>query len=504
MLAICLVASSCKKITDIDPESNITTDNYYTSLTEMQAGVYGVYSGLRAPLKNAWQMTELRSDNSWMGVTGSTNSFNRDLSDLDFFIPNTTQNSIFQYWTDVYASIRSCNVVLAKLGVSYDAASGTIKLDDVTLPVSLAERKQLAGEVLFIRAHHYFNLVRLFGGVFLLEKPLTPFAAKSINRSTVAETYKFIETDLTTAASYTSATKFANIPSTMIGKANAWSAKALLAKVYLTQNRKDLAIPVLKDVISNSGYGPQSSYANIFSISNEMNSEIIFAVRYKSGGIGQGSSFGNDFGPLNSAASVINGSGLGWNTPTSELDTLMMGDNRRAVNIAFFGTGTAANPYVKKYLTPVTITNDGESDWPILRYTDVTLMLAEAEGFTAASVATINLVRTRGGVAPVNPLTLAEFEKALSQERRVEFAFENQRWFDLLRFNSTLTTIKAVQVIKDHFAATYVFHYGTYVIPTPTLALLQSYVTTDKLLLPIPQREIDTNTSIVIAQNPGY
>jgi hypothetical protein len=100
---------------------------------------------------------------------------------------------------------------------------------------------------------------------------------------------------------------------------------------------------------------------------------------------------------------------------------------------------------------------------------------------------------------------VAQFEQALSTERRIEFAFENQRWFDLVRFNTTMTTITAVQSMKDHFAREYFNHYRLYVPPAPTLAELYANVSTvNRLLLPIPQREIDTNTQLAIPQNQGY
>ena len=100
--------------------------------------------------------------------------------------------------------------------------------------------------------------------------------------------------------------------------------------------------------------------------------------------------------------------------------------------------------------------------------------------------------------------TIAAFEQELSNERRREFSFENQRWFDLLRFNTTLTTINAEQTIKNHFAYEYAAHYSGYLAPVLTLAQLQGNVTANRLLLPIPQHEIDTNTQLVIEQNPGY
>lgn len=503
----CLAISSCKKIIDIYPESNITVNNYYTNKTEVQAALLGCYNGLHNPQFREWQFTELRSDNSIQGQPGSTSSFNRDLSDLDQFIPATTNAGIYSFWLDTYNNIRNCNVVLQKLGVIYDPATGAITLSNIDIPLLDVERKQFAGEAMFIRAHHYFNLVRLFGGVFLVHKPITAIEAKSINRSTVADMYKLIEADLSTASTYLSNAKFSQIISANVGKANAWAAKALLGKVYLTQNKKTAAITELQDVITNSGFSLQSTYAAVFSITTEMNSEILFTNRYKAGGLGLGSSFGNNFGPLNSGSSVINGSGLGWNTPTTEMDIAFIAtDARKVVNIARFGTGTPAVWYVKKFLNPVIVTGDGESDWPILRYADVLLMMAEAQGFSPTSIGLISQIRVRAGIGavPASVNTIALFEKELADQRRLEFAFENQRWYDLVRYNTTLTTINAEQTIKNHFANIYAVHYSTYTAPTPTLAQLQANVTANRLLLPIPQHEIDTNTQMVIAQNPGY
>lgn len=507
VIVFCLALCSCKKTIDLYPESNLSTSTYYSNYTEVQSGIQGCYNGLHNPQYREWQLTELRSDNSLMGFTGSTASFNRDLSDLDQFIPATTNAGMYSYWLDTYNNIRNCNVVLQKLGAIYDAGAGTISLASIDIPIEDIDRKQFAGEAMFIRAYHYFNLVRLFGGVFLVHTPITPAESKTINRSSVADIYKLIEADLKAASLYLNNAKFPQITPAYVGKANAWAAKGLLAKVYLTLNRKADAIPQLQDVITNSGYSLQSTYPAVFSTGNEMNSEILFTVRYKAGGLGLGSSFGNDFGPINSGSAIINGSGRGWNTPSTELDTaLVASDARRSTILDFYGTGAAANLYVKKYLTPVVLTDDGESDWPVLRYADILLMMAEAQGFTPSSIGLISQIRVRAGlgIVPASVNTVALFEKELSEQRRLEFAFENQRWFDLIRYNLTMTTINAEQTMKDHFTHLYVEHYSTYTAPTPTLAELHSHVTANRLLLPIPQHEIDTNTQLVIAQNPGY
>ena len=508
LLVACIGLFSCKKTIDVFPQSNLSTATYYSNLEEVKAALTGCYNGMQRSLSNEWQFTELRSDNSKQGSPGSTASTNRDLSDLDMFTPSTSHLAIYTYWAATYNNIRNVNILLQKLGVAYDPGAGTISFNPIEIPITETDRKQLAGEAMVIRAYHYFNLVRLFGGVFLIHKPISPEEAKQINRSTEADIYKLIVADLTTAAASMKSLKFNQIVATDLGRANPWAAKGLLAKVNLTLGKKTEATALLQDIIANSGYSLQANYANVFSITNEMNSEIIFAVRYKSGGFGLGSHFGNTFAPLGSGSAIINGDGDGLNYPTADLDTATNGDLRKPTLIGVYGTGSAAKWYVKKYLFPVTLVDDGESDWPVLRYSDILLMLAEAQGYTQSSLDLINITRARGGLPNLTMGTItsvAQFEQALSNERRIEFAFENQRWFDLVRFNTTMTTVTAVQTMKDHFADEYYTHYRIYVAPAPTLAELYANVSTPgRLLLPIPQREIDTNTQLAIAQNPGY
>lgn len=510
LIIACFGLFSCKKVIDLYPESNLNTGTYYTNADEVQAGLNGCYNGLQKPMYYEWQLTELRSDNAKQGSTSSQSSVNRDLSDMDMFMPATIHAAMYSYWLATYNNIRNTNIVLQRLGISYEPTTGSIKLNPISTPISDSIRKQLGGEAMFIRAYHYFNLVRLFGGVFLIHTPVGAEEAKSINRSSVDDMYKFIESDLKTASLYLSKANYGQITGTgtNVGRAGSWAAKGLLAKVYLTLNKKPEAITLLQDVITSSGFSLQSSYANVFSITNEMNSEILFTVRYKSGGLGLGSSFGNDFAAELSGSTIINGSGKGYNYPTNDYDTAsQLIDSRRATCTSVFGSGAAARLYVKKYLNPVVISFDGESDWPILRYADILLMMAEAQGFTPASIGYINQVRLRTGLTPLSTTTVntvALFEQALSYERRMEFAFEDQRYFDLLRFNKTLTTITAEQTMKDHFAKEYAKHYANYPAPTPTLAQLQAKVDANHLLLPIPQHEIDTNTQLVIEQNPGY
>lgn len=494
--------TSCNDVIDLLPQSNGNATTYYSNIGELNVALVGCYSGLQRPMYFEWQLTEMRSDNTKMGAPGSQSAPNRDLSDLDMFIPATIHQSVYTYWSNTYNNIRNANIILDRLGVNYDPSAGSLTLSTNNLPITELERKQIAGEALFIRAYHYFNLVRLYGGVFLVHKPITAEVAKTVNRSSVEDIYKLIEADLKSAASFLNAAKY-SAASASLGRANAWSAKGLLGKVYLTLNRKAEAVTQLQDVINNSGYNLLPNYADVFSVNNEMNAEILFAVRYKAGGFGLGATFGNDFAPVSSGTAIINGDGDGNNYPTFEIDSAhIAADKRKAVNMALWTT----KYYVKKFVHPVVLTDDGEGDWPVLRFADILLLMAEAKGFTPESIALINRIRTRAGLPEIGAkvTTVALFEQALSDERRFELLYENQRYFDLMRFNSTMSTITAEKVMKEHFAKEYVKHYGKYPAPAPTLAQLQSSVNANRLLLPIPQREIDTNSGLKILQNPGY
>lgn len=499
--------TSCNDTIDLYPESFINTGSYYSNASELRTALNGVYNGLQKPLSNEWALTELRSDNSIMSSPATSSVVNFDLDYLERFFPNTSHQGLANYWQFTYNNIRGVNFIIDAVGANYNASTGLIEYEVSSLPISDVDRKEFAAEACFIRAYQYYNLVRLYGGVFLIHEPISPDQAKQTNRSSVADIYKLIVADLENAAANGSKAKFGAIPSTELGLANSWSAKALLAKVYLNLNRKADAIVLLNDIIANSGYGLQTSYANVFSISNEMNNEILFAVRFKAGGIGLGNTLPNQFAPGNSGTAVIVGAGKSYNSPSHEfINSFDVSDLRKAVNIGVYSAGKPDQIYVNKYMSKPALVNDSENDWPVIRYADVLLMLAEAQGNTSSSWAMINLIHKRATTVTLTPdlSNIAVFENALSNERRWEFAFENQRWFDLLRFDTTLTTIKSEATIDNHFAIMYPLYYASYTQPNLTLAQMQDYANPDKFLLPIPQYEIDTNTFLIIPQNKGY
>ncbi len=524
----------CTDIIDLNSESNIAADDYYTTFTELQAGLTSCYKGLQKPLVEEWSLTEMRSDNTLSDTGSSTSTVNQDFSYLDQFYPPTSHQGNYNYWLNTHNNIRNTNIILAKLGAKYDSASGTIILDQ-TIPLIISvktgtvdflsnyKRNLMAAEASFIRAYHYFNLVRLYGGVFLIDEVLTPAEAKTINRSSVDDIYKLIIADLNSAITNGNRATYTTLIASQqdqIGHANKWAAQALLAKVYLTLGRKAEAAVLLQSVISSSGYGLETTYANVFSSNNEMNKEILFAVRFKSGGVGMGNPLSNLFAPSNSGLAVINGDGKGYNTPTTELTTTTYGTSdpsaaRKLVNFSSF----VGKSYISKYMSKTALANDAENDWPVIRYADVLLMKAEADGNSPASMGLINQVRVRAGLTGLSTTaTDAVFEKALSNERRWELAFENQRWFDLLRYTTTTSTVSlpsdpypglkiqgAEYVMKAHFARLYASVYTKFANTLPlTLEQLLENANTNRFLLPIPQYEIDTNSNLVIEQNPSY
>jgi hypothetical protein len=519
-----VIGSSCSDIIDLNSESNIIAEDYYSNYSELQSGLTACYKGMQNPLLEEWSLTEMRSDNTCMDGASSTSTPKMDLAFIDQLYPATTQTGIYYYWLKTYNNIKNSNTILNACGANFNPSPGIIEYAPVTINATSYQCKSVAAEASFIRAYHYFNLVRLFGGVFLIDEPVTAEQAKRINRSSVADIYKLIVADLNNAiANGKNAAYTASSPD--LGRANVWAAKALLAKVYLTLGRNQEASVLLDSVIALGSYSLQSTYASVFSINNEMNSEILFAVRFKSGGLGMGNPLSNLFAPTNSGNAVINGDGNSSNNPILELTKtnsaytsyIDPASTRKDVNIGLFGTSVY---YIKKYISPTALANDAENDWPVIRYSDVLLMKAEADGNTAGSLGLINLVRARVGLAALTSATIttsALFEKALAQERRWEFAFENQRWFDILRFTTTTTSLSAASdafpnlkiqgaeyVMKKHFTNMYSKFYGTFSVLPISLSQLQSNANLNRFLLPIPQYEIDTNSFITIQQNPGY
>ncbi|WP_418213480.1 RagB/SusD family nutrient uptake outer membrane protein [Bacteroides difficilis] len=486
-LSTCLPGlSSCDL--NITPDSYIPDSSFYKNEAEMNTAVIGCYGGMQAPLNIEWTLTELRADNTRMNSNSSTNDAFLQQQALDLGTMDASNANIRTYWEATYSNINSCNNVLAP--------------ENLAVVANEKKRAQFEGEACFIRAYHYFNLVRLFGPTFIITEELSVADAMKKDRSSVEATYQQIIDDLKTSIDDLEDVTYDVAD---LGRVTQPAAQSLLAKVYLTIGKYEEAKKLLKSVVDVKGDQLTVSYSDVFDISKEMNDEIIFAVRYKSGSLGIGSPFANTFAPTKSGANVVTGDGDGRNYPTTEvLGIYPEGDLRKEVSVSdHYIDPSKKDPvvisnqsaYIKKFVSPVSVRYDAENDWPVIRHADVLLMYAEVlnkiDG-PAAGLPYLNEVRRRAGLGAIDisevPVRSA-FREKLEKERRLELAFENQRWFDLVRWGKALETINKQITETESF-------YGEYAFTVNPMAEWQ-------LLLPIPQSVIDNNPS-VITQNPHY
>lgn len=482
-----LLSAGCgKDFLDLNPEATINGSTFYKNEDEIKQAVNAAYNILQdLGRESYWIFGEMRSDNTAFQY----NTADRGREQWEFvdeFLVGATAECIRNFWRNSYVGILRCNDVLSHI-------------DEVTM--SDAARSQYTGEVQFLRAFHYFNLVRQFGGVPLrLNSVQSPDSALSKGRASVEEVYAVIISDLTAAAAklpprYTGADA---------GRATSGTAGALLGKVYLTQKRYAEALTELRKV-TTLGYQLLPSYADIFDPGKKNGPESIFEIQYLGSQTGLFSNFMYTFAPYTSGSAVtgdtktgINGSGSGWNIPTQDMIAAYeTGDKRKAVSMADGYTGSNGVfvniPWVKKYnhgFTEVGRTND---NFPVLRYADVLLMIAEClneQGFVANGEAfdLLNQVRARAGLPAKTAATVnsqAAFREAVFHERQVELAFENHRWYDLLRKQDIIAIMNA-HGVKEKQQHSYI----------PANAY---QVTQNRLLLPIPQTDVNLDG---LEQNP--
>lgn len=484
VVAAALLTFSCDL--EVEPESFTSAEDYYADAEQVNLAVIGAYSSYQNVLNIEFNVTELRSDNTYLDPDRSANN-DVDRFTLDRFSLTTLNPINESYYRACYKTIGLANRIIANLDVVED--------EDL--------KNQLEGEALFLRGMMHFNLVRLYGGIVLVDRILIGEEGFELSRSTEVEAYDFIINDLTRASNI--------LPESYndddIGRATSWSAKGLLGKVYLTTGTNySEAVTVLEDIRDNGPFSLVDDYASLFAPETEVNSEVLFAVRYSGGNNGVGSPFPTNFSPRGSLGTVTFGDGDGLNIPTLGIaEAYEADDPRKDVSMAESYFNVEENEvffnYIVKYNSEnLVATEDGDVDWPIIRYADVLLMLAEAyiedSGSIDNALTELNKVRNRGGdgvglpeLTAADVTSLFDFRLVLEQERRVEFAFENHRFFDLLR------TGRALIVLGEHFATEPLYNAGDDL-------QYQGGLNANKLLLPIPQYEIDLNPSI--GQNIGY
>ncbi|MDR0566390.1 MAG: RagB/SusD family nutrient uptake outer membrane protein [Prevotellaceae bacterium] len=468
-------ATACsERFLDVEPMTQLLDNNFYATVSDAEMALIGCYDGFQRTTSNGNQAfyvtAEVLSDDCF-GATG--NADNRIYQVLDRFDPaqDPSQNNIFNgTWSDYYAGIFRCNTLIGKL-------NGIDFADDE------AARPRIEGETRFLRALLYFDLVRLFENIPLITVPTTD----NVPQANPAEVYRLIAGDLKFAAANIPANAYPKASAaTNDGRATRYAAQALLARVYLFYTgyygQDDLgvtkaeALAGLEDVISCGEFDlvpeykalwpaasylpvPEDNSLDMSGYAGMGNVEAVFTQKFNSTQDYSGNLDGNRWQVMMGLRNTNHSPyGQGWGACTVNPDLLSAFDPLDARKIASIidikGDITGDNfeadfdvkdqreytGYSTKKYSP-TCFPDGASntggegnfqdsqdqDFVLIRFADVLLMAAELGSPSAQAY--FDRVRARAGLTA--PLTASR--ENIIKERRLEFAFEGIRYWDLLR-----------------------------------------------------------------------
>ena len=421
-LSTALILSGCSEdFTRLSPISDRNVEDFYQNETDFTVAINGAYSTLAgngAYNRSYVLLHEMRSDNTMNG------GGNTGLAEVYFRIAHfselATASELSSPWTTAYQVIARTNTIMDRL----DA------LDDGDFKV------RIRCEALFIRSLFYYQLAVLCGNVPLQLEPVTSPDIE-VNQVSADVIYDQISADLEVAQGVLPASYGGGD----VGRATSGAANTLLGLVYLTDGERGLAETALRRVASSGQYQLVDDYTELWGVSNENNIESVFELQYKAGGTGTGSQFTDYYTPFGDGGGVGAGNAPQVLSPDVQyLHDVQYGieeDDARGVG----GTwgfqvdelGDTAWHIAKWESTPFG-PGDSDNNFPVFRYADVLLMLAEALGETPESYDLINEVRARAGATPIDAGTPGTFEEKLLFERRLEFITEGKRWADLLRF----------------------------------------------------------------------
>ncbi|HRO83758.1 MAG TPA: RagB/SusD family nutrient uptake outer membrane protein [Niabella sp.] len=497
---VLMITTGCKRFLDTQRQGAYTADNYpYPGGSgPYDQFIFAAYNDLRSysvHVDGFVNATSIRSDDADKGSTPADGG--ADVAQMENFPVLPTNGRCNALWTGFYGLINKCNSALINIDtIKNITASEEIKLQSIA-------------EVKFLRGYAYFMLVRLFGNIPIIdtiyanvkEQPFIP-------QSTPAQVFEFIEMELNFAANYLPpAWDKAKFP----GRLTKGAANGLLAKVYLTQKKWSQAAAAAQLVMNSGQYDLSVNYSDIFSEQGENSKESLFEVQATAT-----PSITQANGIQYASIQGVRGSGIwnngwGWNVPSDVLEAAYEpGDPRKARTILYSSTGTVKNysmygeempvypsqvpnpRYNHKVLGEPSLRNTiSRGCWwmnvRLLRYADVVLMYAEAQNELGKSNEALNAVNSirerarRGAAAGVLPnittTDQAQLRNAIRQERRIEFAMEHERFFDIVRWG----------------IAQQVMH----------VAGKTNYLDSRDGLLPIPQSQIDLSNKRLV-QNPGY
>ena len=442
--------SSCKEdFLSVIPETALSSATFFTKEADFQQAVNAAYVPLRSIVNDrAWLLGEMHSDNTYYSrniLFGATEQ-QEDIADFAIPTANGVTSNVHvlnQYRLD-YQIIARTNQILSQIDkIEFNAAT----------------KSNLKGQAHFLRAYAYFELVQYFGKVPLHLIPVTVRQEAALPLSSVDEVYNQIVKDATLAT-----TLLLPKSTQEAGRATSGAAKTLLANVYMVQKKWADAEKLLREVVTSNEYSLIPEYADAFSTStgNKNNKESVFEVQFQEGASGYNGTFvynflprpmaTNELQPITGTSNPQPLTGEGNNTPTPDIIAAYeTGDKRKDASIAYVTLSGSLRdnkvyPYIKKFAKTHALHNNTGTNWPIYRYSEVLLFLAEAlveQNKLAEAAPFLNQVRTRAGLAATKATSQADMRNAVYADRRVELAFENKRWFDLVRTGRAIEVITA-------------------------------------------------------------
>jgi hypothetical protein len=436
-LAMTMLASlaGCDDVLSVEPTTEVEERSAIVDAGSARSALAGAYDAMQSGSYYGGDFlffTELPSDNA--DHTGTFTSY----ADVDLHVTAADNGTMESIWDALYDAIGRANVIIARI----PAVTG---LDD-------AEKEDMVGQAHLMRALHYHNLVKLFGGVPLRLQPPTGLAElATTERATVDQVYTQILTDLTAASQLIS-----NEDDTR--RATVGAVDALRSRVLLFRQNWVGALAAA-DAVVGQGYELAPNFGSLFTADGNDTVEDIWRVSFTA----------VEFNVVGYYYFSTSLGGRRELAPTSNLaNAFTAGDTRRPFTVAL---DSRNRRYGSKLPTSV-----GAEDLHIIRFAEVLLNKAEALARLdrlGEAVDTYNLIRERAGLAPhvlgTDVTTQAEVLAAIWQERRLELAYEGDRWPELVRTGRA-------QALLD--------------IPA------------FRTLFPIPQNEVDVAPRIV--QNTGY
>lgn len=473
-IALLFTLTSCgDEFLNLNSQTSLSTTVYFKTQSDFEQGINGAYAPLRGMHNGnwgAWVMGELRSDNS----TYKYNPNDRGTIDAEFicdFLDDAANGIIHHKYVTNYNIISRVNHILEPIdGVEFDTNV----------------KNNIKGQALFLRALSYLDLVQYFGSVPLHLEPVKSLEGTALPLSSAEAVYEQIIEDAKLAA-----TLLPNKANQEAGRATSGAAKMVLGNVYILQKKWADAEKILKEI---TGYDLVGNYADIFDPTNKNNIESVFEVQFKEGNEGFASNFFYLFlvQPITAEeVSAITGiteiarTVEGYNIPTPDIiGAYEPGDERKDATIGMLTAHGSPYPYIKKYCHAHALTGNTNDNWPVYRYSEVLLFIAEAlneQDKGSEALTYLNLVRDRTGLGDSDATGQAAIREAIMKERRVELAFENKRWLDLVRSDKAAEVMKAYGTRLKANPQAYYFPAGFTVGPNA--------FTDIRTLFPIPASE---------------